>query len=35
MTNEAEKRQKKPKSEFQKQLEKVRKISPSHVVEIE
>lgn len=35
MTNEVKKRQRKPKSEFQKQLEKARKNSPSHVVEIE
>ncbi|GAA3330782.1 hypothetical protein GCM10020331_084700 [Ectobacillus funiculus] len=36
MTNEVKKkRQRKPKPEFQKQLDAIRKVSPSHVVEVE
>jgi hypothetical protein len=35
MAKEVKKRQRKPKSEFQKQLQKVRNVSLSHVVEVE
>ncbi|WP_129729771.1 hypothetical protein [Ectobacillus funiculus] len=35
MTNKVKKRQRKPKSEFQKQLDVIRKFSPSHVLEVE
>lgn len=35
MTNEVKKRQRKPKSAFQKQLDVIRNVSPSHVVEVE
>lgn len=35
MTNEVKKRQRKPKSAFQKQLDVIRNVAPSHVVEVE
>ncbi|WP_281269107.1 hypothetical protein [Bacillus taeanensis] len=35
MSTQIKKRQRKPKTELKKQLDQIRKVSPSHVVEVE